>query len=126
MNKLQQVATTTTTVTEQVTLTPALRRKLLVELRAYAGLRTQLKTIEYAMDKVKSKVEGVLGDVGESNLSVDGFKTALICAKGSSKLDPMKLVALGVSTSIIEKATVQGPPKAPYIKITCPGGKDDQ
>ncbi len=123
MPKLMQapVATTTTTITERVKLTPQLRRKLLAELRMFAELKTQSKALDLAMGKVKTKVEAVLGEVGESNLSVDGFKTCLVCAKGSSKIDPMKLVAQGVTTAQIEKATVVGAPKTPYIKISCPG-----
>jgi hypothetical protein len=125
MSKLAQVATATTVVEHQVKLSPALRRKLLTELRTYAELKSQADVIALAIKKGKDKVESVLGEIGESNLSVEGFKTTLVCAKGSSKLDPMKLVALGVSTDLIKKATVEGAPKAPYIKITVPGGRDD-
>jgi len=125
MSKLAQVATATTVVEHQVKLSPALRRKLLTELRTYAELKSQADVIALAIKKGKDKVESVLGEIGESNLSVEGFKTTLVCAKGSSKLDPMKLVALGVSTDLIKKATVEGAPKAPYIKITVPGEKHE-
>ena len=125
MSKLAQVATATTVVEHQVKLSPALRRKLLSELRTYAELKSQADVIALAIKKGKDKVESVLGEIGESNLSVEGFKTTLVCAKGSSKLDPMKLVALGVSTDLIKKATVEGAPKAPYIKITVPGEKHE-
>jgi len=128
MGRLQQtaVAIATATVTEvhQVKLTPALRRKLLSELRLYAELKLQMDVLKHGMEKAKAKVEGVLGEAGESNLAIEGFKTALICAKGSSKLDPQKLIALGVTTAQIEQATVVGLPKAPYIRIFVPGERE--
>jgi hypothetical protein len=117
--------TTETKVATEVKLSPQLRRKLLTELRTYAGLKVQIDALDHAMKIAKGKVESVLGEVGEPNLSIDGFKTQIISAKGSTKLDPQKLVALGVSTAIIDKATVTGPPKAPYLRIDVPGDKSN-
>lgn len=120
MGKLQTIATATTTVEHQVKLSPRLQKKLLTELRSYASLKVQADDLDFRMKKAKGYVEEVLGEIGESNLAVEGFKTTLVCAKGSSKLDPMKLLAQGVTTKQLEAATVVGPPKAPYILISCP------
>jgi hypothetical protein len=121
MPSLAQTVTTTTTT--QVKIAPAIKRKLMTELRAYADLKTKRDALDAAMKKSRSKVEDCLGDIGESSLTVDGFRTTLV-APVRTTLSEEKLIAQGVTVDQIAAAKVQTPTKA-YVKITCPGEKDE-
>lgn len=121
MPRLSQTVTTTTTTV--VKLTPALKKKLIVELKTYTSLRDQKKALELAMKKHSGAVEEIMETAGESSLEVDGFKTTII-APVRKKLDPKRLVALGVSTETIAKATTEVP-GTPYVKISKAGEKDE-
>lgn len=121
MPKLSQTVTTTTT--KVVKLTPALKKKLLVELKTYTSLRDQKKALELAMKKHSGTVEEIMETAGEASLEVDGFKTTLI-APVKKKLDPKRLVTLGVSTETIAKATTETP-GTPYVKISKAGEKSE-
>ena len=122
MPRLSQTVTTTTTTV--VKLTPALKKKLMVELKTYTTLRDQKKALELAMKKHAGTVEEIMETAGESSLEVDGFKTTII-APVRSKLDPKRLVALGVSTETIRKATTETP-GTPYVKISKAGERDEE
>lgn len=112
------------TTTHELKLAPQVKKKLKTNLDAYADLKLQRDAIDHAMRKHKDVVEGILTDVGESSLKLDGY-TSTIVSQVRKKLDQMKLIALGVSMDIIERATVETPTK-PYLKITVPGGKDEE
>ena len=117
----QTVVATTTT---QVKIAPALKRKLTTSLRTYAGLQSQRDAIDAAMKKCRSGVEDVLGDIGESSVKVDGFSTTLV-APVRTTIDEKLLIANGVTTDQIAASKVQKA-TTPYVKITCPGSKDDE
>jgi hypothetical protein len=116
-------ATAVTVRTEQeVKLAPGVRRKLLTELKAYAGLKTELKALEAKVDARKAIIASIREDIGEQSIGIEGFQVTLV-AGVRSKLMPEKLIALGVTTAQIEMATVTKPNK-PYVKISVPGEKD--
>jgi hypothetical protein len=117
------VTVTATTKTE-VKITPTLKRQLLTELKGYAELKAQRDAIDATMKDSRATVEGLMEKVGETSLSVEGFKTTLIAPK-RSHLDVKELVKLGVSTEIIKKATIETT-GTPYIKISVPGGRNQQ
>lgn len=111
--------TTTTTTTQTVTLKPALRRQLLIELKAYAGLREQLKAIEGALDMHKATIGRLRADTGETSLSLEGFKITHVTPVRST-LDKKLLLLNGVTMAQITDSTVVKPTKA-FDKITVPG-----
>lgn len=113
--------TLTTNQTTEVALKPALKSKLLRELKVYAQLRTDLKAIEAALDKHKGVIGGLREEAGVQSLSIEGFKVTSVTNLRSS-LDKQKLLAMGVTTEMLEEATVTKPGK-PYEKVTCPGEK---
>ena len=115
--------TVVATTTHQVKIEPKLKRRLLVELRTYAELKSQQAALKKAMDKKRANIEDVLGDIGESSLSVEGFKTTLV-APVRTVLDEKKLIANGVTMDQIEASKTQKATK-PYVKVTCPGDRDD-
>lgn len=112
-------ATVTATTTHQIQLKPTVRRKLLTELKAYAGLKVQRDAIDAAMKNHRGTVEGLLSETGESSLSLDGFKTTLV-APVQKKLDRKKFIQLGGDIEILNAAHVETS-GTPYVKITVPG-----
>lgn len=114
----------TATTTHTITIEPKLRRQLLKELRLWAELHAQEKAIKLAKAKHAKTVEDIQTEVGESTLDLEGFKSTIV-APMRKKLDKKKFVALGGKLDLLEKATVETPGKA-YVKITPPGGKDEE
>jgi hypothetical protein len=106
----------------EVTLTPAVKKKLLTKLRVYQELATQVKTLQAAMAKGRDEIDVLREETGEKSLSLDGFKATLV-EPVRSKLIPKKLLAQGVTWAMIEAATEIKPGKA-YCKISCPGDSD--
>ena len=111
----------TTTQTTELKLRPAMKTKLLRELRAYAELKAQQRVLEAAMDKHKATIRGLREEVGVETLKLDGFTSTNVTNIRSS-LDKMKLLEMGVTTDMLEEATVSKPGR-PYEKISCPGDK---
>lgn len=111
----------TTNQTQEVSLKPALKSKLLRELKAYAALRTDLKAIEAALDKHKGVIRGLREEAGVESLSIEGFKTSNVTSLRSS-LDKQRLLAMGLTMEMLDEATITKPGK-PYERVTCPGEK---
>lgn len=109
------------TTTHEIKLAPAIKRKLLTELKAYEALKLQIKALEHAADKRKATIGKLRDETGEQSLSIDGFTTTLVSGVRES-LDKQKLIAQGVTTAQIEAATVLKPIEC-YEKITLPGAK---
>ena len=122
MPHLRQIVTTTTTTV--VKLAPALKRKLLTTVKTYAGLKGQRDTLDHAMKGHRKDVEELMEEAGESKLAIDGYKVSII-APVRRTLDVKRLISLGVSADVIERAWVETP-QAPYVKISAPGSKDDE
>ena len=131
-------ATVSTTTTHELKLAPQVKRRLLTSLRVYGELSQQMKAIKLAMTKAKGNIEEQLIDSGETSISIDGYKakggTALYDAVYGYKatyvspvrsyLDKMSLLANGVTMAQIENSTISKPGR-PYVKVTLPGGGDD-
>lgn len=118
----------TTEQTVAVELAPELRNRLLLKLREYQFNAIAIKALEADNAAIKVETEGMLADAGEgaaldAGLNVEGFKVKMVYPT-RSKLEPKKLVALGVSTQQIAEATVVRPGKH-YVKITSPGERED-
>lgn len=119
MPTLEMNATVTATTTQTIKLKPTVRKKLLASLKIYSELRTQIKALEHALDKHKDIVSQLREETGEQSLSLEGYTVTLV-APLRSKLEPAKLIALGVSMETIQAATTVKPTKA-YVKISVPG-----
>ena len=111
------LAVTTTTV-QTVTLKPTVRKKLLTALRTYAGLKSQEAALDLAKKKVRSEVGGILEEVGESTLKIDGY-TATFVAPAKKVLDRKKFVQLGGDLALLDAAYVEQA-VTPYVKLTMP------
>ena len=116
--------TVTATTTHEVRLSPAVRRKLLTELRTYEQLKQQKAAIESAMEKHKTIIAAIREETGEQTIKLEGFSVTLV-APVRSTLDKKKLIAQGVTTAQIEAATVISPGKS-YTKVTVPAEEDPE
>lgn len=109
--------TVTATTTTQIALKPQLRRKLLVEMKAYGVLAEQVKVLKLAMRKHSTTVEEIICDVGESKLELEGWKATLVAGVSKTlnkkKLSPAALAEVNAAYDEV--------PKKPYVKITAPG-----
>jgi hypothetical protein len=73
------------------------------------------------MDERKAKIGAWREEVGVTSLDLEGFKVTFVLNLRSF-LDKQKLIEMGVTTEMLEEATITKPGK-PYEKITCPGEK---
>ena len=117
-------ATTTVTTTEHVALTAAQKVRLRRALKTYAELKAQIKALEMAAEKEKAAVRTIREDAGVESLTFEGFKATNVTSTRTS-LDKMKLLEMGVTTSMLDEATVSKPGR-PYERISIPGDKEDQ
>ena len=111
--------TLTTTAVSEVKLKPTLKLKLMTELHAYAKLHAQSKAIDVEMEQRKAKIARFREEAGVETLQVEGFHVTRVSGGTRSALDPMKLIEMGVSTEMLQEATVVTPVK-PFEKISCP------
>lgn len=115
-------ATVVATTTHEVALKPAVKKRLLMECKAYAALKAQKEVLDAAMKKHRGSVEGILTELGESSLHIDGFTTTIV-APMKKKFDPKKFVQLGGDIDVYNAANIDTPQKS-YVKITPPGAKE--
>lgn len=113
----------TTTVKNEVKLSPRVRRTLLVNLKEYAALKTQRDAIDHAMVKHKTVVGGILDESGAKSLELEGFRTTIV-APVREVLDEKMLITLGVPPDVIQQAKVKRE-TTPYVKISQLGVKED-
>ena len=114
--------TATVTTTETITLQPSIRKRLLLALRTYTGLKDQEKALDLAKKKQRGIVQEVLEEVGETSLKLDGY-TATMVAPSKKVLDRKLFVQLGGDLALLDAAYVEAP-VTPYVKISV--GKDGE
>ena|SRR5467141_1613461 len=114
----------TATSSQELTLKPSVRKRLLVELNTYAGLRAELKAIEARMDKSKAIVETIREETGEQKLEIDGYSICIV-APIRKKFSPKKYVLIGGDLALYNLA-MEDVTSKPYTKVTCPGAKEEE
>lgn len=102
---------------------------LAAELRSaieqYAGLKQQSDLLDQLMYEEKERIQAVLNEAGVDKASANGFHVAIVRGT-TSKLDPKKLQAMGVTPAQLEMATTVKP-KAPYLSVRkASEGKQDE
>jgi hypothetical protein len=112
------------TTTKQIVLKPALRRKLLIELRTFAELSSQLKALEHARETHKKNISALRDETGEQSLELEGYRMTLV-APIRKKFNSKKFVARGGDIELYNQSFDEVPGR-PYERITCPGEKADE
>ena len=108
--------------TQEVKLEPKLKARLLREMKDYAIIEAHYEVLGAALAKSKEKAASMLQEAGVKKVKIDGH-TAFTVEGTYSFLDKTKLIALGVTTEMLEEATVTRP-KSPYTRIIHPGSKN--
>lgn len=134
MGRLAQQVTTKQTVKTELKLKPSVQRRLLNELRSYAGVAAEAKALKAAGDGHRATILGMQDEIGEKKFEIDGFKVALTTDAEDRRLDKDKLVkrlirdghySLKSAQALLEDCTTRKP-KKPYATIRVPGEQDDE
>ena len=115
-------ATVTATTSHELKLSPAVRRRLVTELRNYQTLAARRSDIDVQMTNCRAAVAEIQTELEESSVEIEGFKSTLV-APMKSVFDKKKFVRLGGRLDLIEAATSKVPGKV-YVRITPPGAAD--
>ena len=115
-------ATVTATTSHELRLSPAIRRRLMEQLRDYQQLATRRTTIDAAMAACREAVAEIQTELEESSIELEGFKSTLV-APMKSVFDKKTFVRIGGRLDLIEAATSKVPGKV-YVRITPPGAAD--
>ena len=117
------LAVTTTTTTE-VTIKPAIKRKLRNELQVYGELKAQRDAIDLAMESHRKNVGAILVEAEEQSLTLEGVGKATMVFPVRKTLDKKLFVAQGGTLTQLENASPAKPGR-PYVKISLPGEKEE-
>jgi hypothetical protein len=104
------------TTTHEVKIQPALRKKLLANLRAYVDLAGQKKAITEAMTAHSASVEEALEKIGEDKIELEGLRATTV--RGQHTVwDEIALREAGVTPAQIAAGKITKP-KKPYVRIS--------
>lgn len=85
-------------------------------VREQAQIAAQIRELEAKNKELKTKIELALVEAGVDKASVDErYRIQIIRTAGSPRIVKEKLIELGVSPKLIDKATVQNP--SAYVRI---------
>ena len=108
----------TATMTEEIEIDPALRAKLQIRLKRWTELQRVARLAAESADAAKEAVGEVHTEIGRTSLTVDGY-TVTEVRSIRTELNKEKLLAMGVTTTMLAEATESKPNKS-YLKITEP------
>ena len=114
--------TVTATTSHELQLSPAIRRRLVTQLRSYQELLTRRTSLEMEMASCRAAVAEIQTELEESSIELEGFKSTLV-APMKSVFDKKTFVRIGGRLDLIEAATSKVPGKV-YVRITPPGAAD--
>jgi phage FluMu protein Com len=119
----------TTQPTVTVTLSPLLKRKLLLKMRTYEQLVAEMNVRDAACDKILAEVEELFAKAGQQQAladgaRVDGFSVKKVEGETSTFDQLGFMVATNTTLADFAKHTTKKPKKA-FVKITCPKAKKE-
>lgn len=112
----------TTRTKEELSLKPALRRKLELKLQEYAGLAAAKEEIVTATDDMKAEIEVIREELGLKSFGFLGFNV-------SRREDTMTYIDLDMAVSegwlsqAQREEITKTKPKKAFTQITCPKGE---
>lgn len=115
--KLSQRTTTKVSATQDLTIEPALRQKLVQRLAKLKALQHEADVAQAKADKEHANIEGYFEQAGANSIALDGVATITEVRGTSSKLDKKLFVQNGGSLKVLEDSTITTP-KKPYVLIT--------
>lgn len=121
MPKMQQTVTATTT--QEITIAPKLRLKLLTKFKLYEQQKLLLDSVQEKLDAIKAEIAEIRDETGETSLELDGYKTTLVAGE-RKKFNPKKFIAAGGDLAIYQQA-IEIKLNKPYEKVSGPWSKRD-
>jgi hypothetical protein len=123
-------AKVTTTVTEEVKLSPKLERQILTELQGYAACHAESKALKAGADEHRNNLFALAdANVDADSFQVEGFKIAVVRNAIDRRLDKQKLVKRLVkdkkytaeaAMALLADCTTDKP-KKDHVRVTVPG-----
>lgn len=114
---------TTAIVTEEITIEPKLKKRLMLKFQTIADLKAQRALLQEQIAAEVADIRELREQVGVESLSLDGGYTTTNVKGTSKSLDKKKFVSLGGSLQMLENATVWKS-KREYELVTTPGVED--
>ncbi len=124
--------TATTSLRQELSLSPRVAAQIRVQLTQYAENRRKIKELEAKNDEVKATVQQQFLDADEldalmNGTDLDGYKVKLV-AGTSHRINKArvkkKLIELGADAGWLEDEGHDETQNTPYVKITAPGEKE--
>lgn len=117
------------TTTAKVELAPRLRAEATRLLTQYQTIKEQLKIQEHALKQVTQRIQDAFDQAGElalldQGVAIGNCKLKVVTGVYAT-LDRALLIQAGCTPELLEECTVTKP-KRPYLKVTTPGGRDDE
>lgn len=106
-------------------ISPSVREHLTALLSVYADLKFDLDAIQHQLDIEKMAIGHILEEQGIHTLKDGTFALTWVRGSMTSKLDPKKLIAMGVTTAQLDAATVIRP-RRDYFQIRDTNAKGDR
>lgn len=103
--------------TQELTIEPALRTKLVQRLAKLKELQAIADAAQAKADKEHKNIEGYFEQCGANSIGIEGVATITEVRGTSSKLDKQLFVRNGGSLKMLEDSTIVTP-KKPYVLIT--------
>lgn len=121
-NGASQRPVMTATTTEQVILTARQQERLLVELKEYAVIESQMQALKTELDAATARIEDIREDVGAKKVKFEGFGIARV--EGEQKFyDWDFALREGWLTLAQIKQMTKRKPKKAYTGVTTPAQK---
>lgn len=118
---LKQV--TVVEATAEVELRPAHRRRLQMNLKAYADLKAQADELKEEMQALVADIEKVREQTGAKSIGLEGYGRVTLVEGTNTRYDDKKLLGYLSPAQLAECKTTK--PKKAFTKVTLPGAKDD-
>lgn len=111
--------------TTELEIAPALRVEVATKLDEFFALQLAIKELEANADTIKTELIAALDESDlNAGVNVEGHGRLKLVYPTTSKLDPKKLIAQGITVTQLEKATVIRPGRA-YLKLSSAGVKHE-
>lgn len=113
---------TTVETTQEVSLKPAIQKKLRTSLTEIANLSSTIKEMQAELDAQKAIVEAIRAETGLTSFNYEGYTVTEV--RGTTTyVDIQWLIDEGIVSPSQKEMATKVKPKKPYTLVTCPKEK---
>ena len=123
----------TVTTVQEITIAPKLQKQLINELHGYQQFAEEMKVLKEGKEGCSAKVLTLSDEAGVEKYKLEGFGVSVIKGARDRRLDKEELIgrlvkdgkySMKAALALVEDCTTDKP-KKDYVKITCPGERED-